>query len=162
MFVDRFDEVMDVAARGVRVELTLPWYFEVYRFYGEEISVDPTQIEPQHLAPGDAMTFNQVLRACTPEVVDPEDEITIRVTWERPLTHEQRSAAVTKRISELLAAPAPALVKGKAIVAYAEALKLGTSEALHAARDTVIAADPTESDPELDEIAGLLELHPAY
>jgi len=50
MFVDRFDEVMDVAARAVQVELRLPWYLGIQRFYGESYSTNPAAVEPQHLA----------------------------------------------------------------------------------------------------------------
>jgi len=36
MFVDRFDETMEIAARAVQIELTLPWYFQMKKFYGED------------------------------------------------------------------------------------------------------------------------------
>ena len=64
----RFDEVMEVAARAVQVEVTLPWYFQMKKFYGEEWSEDPEEVEPQHLAPGDATLILQTLKACSPVV----------------------------------------------------------------------------------------------
>ncbi|WP_050434979.1 vWA domain-containing protein [Chondromyces crocatus] len=159
---DRFDEVMEVAARGVQVELTLPWYFKIERFYGEEYSEDASEIEPQHLAPGDAMIFNQIVRACDPDVIDLEDPIRVTARWESPLTYERREVAVEASVGQLLAADTKQLIKGRAIIAYAEALKEGDSAALRNAHDQVVAANPNGADPELSEIAQLLQLHPSY
>ncbi|WP_275938749.1 vWA domain-containing protein [Sorangium cellulosum] len=161
MFRDRFDEVMEVAARGVQVELTLPWYFKMERFHGEEFSTSAEEIEPQHLAPGDAMIFNQVVRGCDAAVIDDTDTLTVRARWQTPITHEPKEASREATLAELMAGSKEQLVKGKAIVAYAEALKAGTTEALRAAREQVLAANPG-GDPELDEIAELLALHPSY
>lgn len=162
LFVDRFDEVMEVAARGVQVELTMPWYFEMHKFYGEEYSENPEEVTPQHLAPSDAMIFSQVLRACDPAVVDEQDTVEVKATWETPLTYQPMETSVSVTVADLLAASKDQLVKGKAIVAYAEALKTGTQDDLHAAYDAVVAANDGANDPELDEIAALLELHPSY
>ncbi|XXU21727.1 VWA domain-containing protein [Sorangium sp. So ce861] len=161
MFRDRFDEVLEVAARGVQVELTLPWYFKMEKFYGEEYSTDPQEVEPQHLAPGDAMIFNQLVRGCDPGVISDADAVTVRARWQTPLTHEPKEASHEATLAELVAGSKEQLVKGKAIVAYAEALKSSSPEALHAARDQVLAANPG-GDPELDEIAELIALHPLY
>ncbi|WP_050434978.1 vWA domain-containing protein [Chondromyces crocatus] len=159
---DRFDEVMDVAARSVQVELTLPWYFRIERFYGEEYSEDATEIEPQHLAPGVAMVFNQVVRACDPEVVDLQDPVRVTARWESPLTYEQRETTVEVSVGELLAADTTQLVKGRAIIAYAEALKEGNNWALKEAYAQVMAANPGGADPELSEIAQIIQIHPGY
>ncbi|WP_437603343.1 vWA domain-containing protein [Sorangium sp. So ce590] len=161
MFRDRFDEVMEVAARGVQVELTLPWYFKMEKFYGEEYSTNPEEVEPQHLAPGDAMIFNQLVRGCDPGVINDADALTVRARWQTPLTHEPKEASRQATLAELTAGSKEQLVKGKAIVAYAEALKSNSSEALRAAREQVLAANPG-GDPELDEIAELIALHPQY
>jgi Ca-activated chloride channel family protein len=162
LFVDRFDEVMEIAARGVQVELTMPWYFQMHKFYGEEYSENPEEVTPQHLAPSDAMIFNQVLKACDPAVVDDQHTIEVKATWETPLSYQPMETSVSFTVAELLAASKDQLVKGKAIVAYAEALKSGLNADLNAAHDVVTAANAGGDDPELSEIAALLELHPAY
>ncbi|EYF04491.1 vWA domain-containing protein [Chondromyces apiculatus] len=159
---DRFDETMEVAARGVQVELTLPWYFRIEKFYGEEYSEDAEEIEPQHLAPGDAMIFNQVVRACDAELIDLQDPVRVTARWQTPLTYEEREATVETTVAELLEGNKAQLLKGNAIIAYAEALKDGSHEVLQAAHDTVVAANPEGTDPELSEIADLLEMHPAF
>lgn len=162
MFVDRFDETMEIAARGVQVELTLPWYFKIQKFYGEEYSPNAQEIEPQHLAPGDAMVLSQILEACDASVINMDDPITVHATWKEPLTYVDMETSVTITVGALLAGSKGQLTKGKAIVAYAEALKTAIAADLHAAHDQVVAANPGANDAELNEIASLLELHPSY
>ncbi len=158
ILADRFDEVMEVAARGVQVELSLPWYFQMAKFYGEEYSTDPREVKPQHLAPGDAMVFLQTLKACDASVVSPNDPIAITVRWQEPITHKARVAASETTLSTLLAGDHAAIDKGLAIVAFAEALKTPGSGTYANARSRIEAADPGRADPELVEILGLLDL----
>jgi Ca-activated chloride channel family protein len=162
MFGARFDEVMEVAARSVEVELTLPWYFQMHDFFGEEFSRDPSEVQPQHLAPSDAMVLSQVIRACDPSVVVGSDNIRVEVRWTTPLGYIQHETSVELTIDQLLAAPSPQLAKGKAIVAYAEALKTGTQTDLHAAHEKVLAANPNGTDADLQEIGTLLQAHPNF
>ncbi|MBK8255473.1 MAG: VWA domain-containing protein [Polyangiaceae bacterium] len=162
MFVDRFDETMEVAARGVQIELTMPWYFSISKFSGEEFSTDPTEIEPQHLAPSDAVVLNQVLKACDPAVVNNADPIKLRVTWQTPITYENKETLMETTLGDLLAAAKPTLPKGHAIVAYAEALKSQNPQELKDALAKIQAANMAGTDPELNEIATLIAKHPAY
>ncbi len=161
MFVDRFDEVMEVAARSVQVELTLPWYFQMHVFNGEEYSENPAEVDPQHLAPGDAMVINQVLKPCSLSVVDKADTVSVVVSWQTPLTYLKKETSVSMSVGELLEGDQSQLIKGKAIVAYAEALKSHSSADLSKAMAAVTAAQPG-GDPELSEIAKLIAKHPNY
>lgn len=158
---ERFDEVLDIAARDVEIELTAPWYFQMQRFFGEEFSTNPEEVKKQHLAPGDAMVLNQVLRACDPSVVNDADEITVKATWLEPLTRQPREVTVTMTVGQLLAGSTAQLDKGRAIVAYAEALRSGNTEDLHAAYALIEAAN-VAGDADLSEIAELIQLHPNY
>lgn len=158
---DRFDEVMEVAARAVQVELTLPWYFQMQAFHGEEFSENPEEVEPQHLAPSDAMVFHQVLAACDPSVVDPTDMISIAVDWTEPMTYAPQAITSTVTIEALLAGDKSFLHKGKAIVAYAKALSTAEPADLAAAHDAAELAGIV-GDPELEEIASLLAAHPHF
>lgn len=160
MFVNRFDEVMEIAARGVQVELTMPWYFQMHKFYGEEFSSDPKEIEPQHLAPGDAMVLNQVLKACDTSVINPADTITVRLKWKTPLAYLDQQSEVTVTIADLLAAQKPGLPKAKAIIAYAEALKSPSKQAFDDALAKIQNADPMGTDAALQEIAKLIAAYP--
>lgn len=158
ILADRFDEVMEVAARGVQVELSLPWYFQMAKFYGEEYSTDPEAVKPQHLAPGDAMVFLQTLKACDAGVVNLADPISINVRWQEPITHTAREAGLQTTLSSLLGGDHAAIDKGLAIVAFAEALKAPGAEAYANARSKVEAADPDRVDPDLVEIGTMLDI----
>lgn len=161
IFAGRFYEVMDVAAREVELELTLPWYFNIEHFYGEGYSNDHGAIKPQHLAPGDVMVFNQVLRVCNPEAIAPLDVVTATARWRSPYTLVSNEFTTKSSIGELLDGASPQLTKARAIVAYAEALKALDSKRLKLAHEAVTAANAA-NDAELAEIAGLIKLHPSY
>lgn len=160
MFTERFDEVMEVAARGVNLELTLPWYFQMHEFYGEEYSEDPKEVEAQHLSPSDVMVFNQVLKACDASVVNEADAIAIKATWETPITREPMVLDHVATVGELLGGETAQLRMGKAIVAYAEALKTGATEDIASAQAALSAVDPALGGDAIEEIAGLLAKHP--
>ena len=134
----------------------------MHKFYGEEYSSDPTQVEPQHLAPSDAMIFNQVIKSCDPAIVNGQDQIQVKATWEVPITYQKQQTSVSMTVDELLAGGNAQLHKGKAIVAYAEALKVGTAEALKTAYDLAVEVQNGGNDPELTEIISLIQKHPAY
>jgi Ca-activated chloride channel family protein len=158
MFVDRFDETMDVAARAVQVQLKLPWYFGLRKFYGEAVSSNPRAIEPQHLAPDDAMVFVQDLVACSPDQVVASDAVEVITRWQVPITHVAQQASYQATVGELLERAQVWQPKGRAIVAYAEALKQPSRASLLKARELGQVADPAGTDPELSEIRQLIEL----
>jgi Ca-activated chloride channel family protein len=169
IFGDRFVSTLDIAVMDVRVELTLPTWLRIEEFHGEEISTDPAEVEPQHLAPNDAMIYHQLVKACEEPPLD--DVITAIARYTDRYSRVRQSDGTTVTIADLLASQAdPQLVKGTAIVAYAEGLK-EISEYMDArdhasARDTcesvlaeLDAASLDTSDPELAEIASLMALY---
>jgi Ca-activated chloride channel family protein len=153
---DRFDEVMEVAARGVQIELTLPWYYRMHRFYGEEYSKDPKEVKPQHLAPGDTMVLLQTLQACDASLVSDKDPVRVRVRWNEPISHLQREVASETTLGALALGGAAQLHKAQAIVAAAEALKDPSTEAMIEARASIERADPEGQDDDLLELEELL------
>jgi Ca-activated chloride channel family protein len=163
MFGDRFLSTMDVWVRDVSVVLDLPAGFEIVKFSGEEYSADPAEIEPQHLAPNDAMVFYQTIRTCAPEAVDELTGLTVAATWKDGITFEAGSTSLSTTFGALLAADSPQLYKGAAIYEYAEGLKVirgGGDRA--AAREGMMtwleraeATNPEDAD--LAEIRGLIE-----
>ncbi len=169
MFNERFLSNIEVAARDVQVELTLPPSFVMEMFHGEEYSEDPEEVEPQHLAPNDAMIFHQVLRSCDPSVLTDESPITVVATYQHPFTRTPRSDRFETTLGELLGAESPLLLKGNAIVAYAEALEAtrfmeyGDPEALVIIDGAIAEVEAARAvfpdDPDLAEIAELLELY---
>ena len=161
MFKDRFISTMMVAARDVRVRLDMPPGFEIVKFSGEEFSADPSEIEPQHLAPNDAMVFHQTVETCAPELVDAETTFTITTRYQDAVTFEVREVEETRKISELLNLPSANLLKGAAVFAYAEGLKAvktgdltGKTLALEA---VALAEAALPGDKDLAEIRSVLE-----
>ncbi|WP_437682140.1 vWA domain-containing protein [Sorangium sp. So ce131] len=162
-FVDRFAETLLVAARDVRIELTLPPYFGIQKFYGEEYSPDPAKVRTQHLAPNDSMMLYQILRPCDPSLPSANDPYRVRVTWRDAETGAAREAVQQTTLGGL-GIDDGNLTKAAAIVAYAEALKqlpgldpAGRTSALAAALEVVTAANPTGADADLVEIAATVQ-----
>jgi Ca-activated chloride channel family protein len=158
MLAGRFDEVMDVSARGVQVEMELPWYFQMKQFFGEEYSSDPTVVKPQHLAPGDAMIFQQIVTACSGQAISASDSVKVTARWTDPFDYSQKSVTTARSFAEMTTASSRELLRGRAIVKWAESLKLSSSAALAALDDALASADasdPGRTDPQLNEIRAL-------
>jgi Ca-activated chloride channel family protein len=162
VFKERFDEIMNVAARAVQVRVDLPEYIEIEKFYGEEYASSPENIEPQNLAPGDSMIFNQVIYLKTPSEACGFDTVKATVTWQTPITHELRHEETQPAsLLELLSVPPSARMrKANAIIAYAEALKSGDPAELGAALTLVEDTQAATGDADLGKIAALLLNHP--
>ena len=156
---DRFDETMEIAARDVQVEVTLPWYFQMKKFYGEEYSENPDEVDPQHLAPGDVTVILQSIKACSADVVNDADPVRLRVTWQTPIARQSKEAVIETTLAELLVQDHARLDQASAVVAYAEALKTGARADLDAALAKVRALDMGD-DASFAEIAELLGRHP--
>lgn len=163
VFTERFDEIMNVAARAVQVRVDLPEYMQIEKFYGEEYASDPAAIDPQNLAPGDSMVLNQVLYLADPKAACGFDELRVRVTWQTPLTHEERDADLpaVSLLDLLNTPPSSQMLKADAVIAYAEALKSGSAAELLGALTRVEQAHAATADGDLAKIAALLQNHPA-
>ena len=150
----------------------MPAMFRIERFHGEEYSHDPDKVDPQHLAPNDSMVFHQVIESCTQEIPTAEAIFTFRATYKTPFTREDRDTVQAASLAELLEAGRRQLIKGSAIVAYAEMFRImarmpnlltapqNRKEYCLAVRDEVRdAALELEGDPELVEIVSLLDAY---
>ncbi len=161
IFGTEFINTLDVAVRDVSVQLQLPPGFEVVRFSGEEISTDPTEVEPQHLAPNDAMIFHQQLETCAPELVDDNTTFAVTVRYLDGTTFEQGEVRVETSFGQLLGAQDAMLLKGAAIFEYAEGLKAhqqGVADPLAPAFEALAEAEAQNpGDPDLAEIRMVLE-----
>ncbi len=165
IFDDNFISTMGVAARNVQVRLDLPPGFEIVSTSAEEVSADVNEVEPQHLAPNDAMVFHQTIRTCAPELVDADTPLTISVHYLDALTFEARQTETTVTFGELLAADTAPLLKGSAVFTYAESLKTykksdpeGRMASVGEAFEALERAEAAlPGDPELAEIRSVLE-----
>lgn len=160
MFGDpqRLFSILEVAARGVRMELTLPSRFALERFFGEEVSTNPRAIEPQHLGPNDAQVFYQIVGDCRAgDPFGPDDVLGLRATFADAYTGEPKAVERRIPVAELLDSPRPHLAKLRAVTAYAEGLKALSYPRYcetTAPVEALIAAAGT-ADPEVREIADL-------
>jgi Ca-activated chloride channel homolog len=166
MFGDRFVSTMHVAARDVQVQLDMPPGFEIVKFSGEEYSTDPAEVQPQHLAPNDAMVFHQTVSTCAPDQIGETAEIKVTARYLDARTFEARETSSSLFIGEAVAEAQPQLLKGAAVYEYAEALKLARDEpntpeaaaGLQLALNALAAAEASNpADPDLAEIRGVLE-----
>ena len=166
----RFDEVMDIAARAVEVKLTLPSYFGIESTSAEQVSTDKEAVTPQHLAPGDSMTFYQVLGLAKNTEVCGDDKVGVEVKWQAPALHPAiggKTFASWPMTIKDIEGETWQMRKAEAIVAYANALLTRNKsdfakavEAVTIAKDDpeLLAAD--DHSAELLEIADLLEQFP--
>jgi len=170
MFGERFIQNMDVIARNVRMELTLPWYFAITEFHGEEYSTVAEEVEPQHLSPNDAMSYHQIIGACDPQRILATDRVKAKITYEDPVSRTPQEDQLELDIGELTNRDASALYKGDVIVGYAKSLIVigdfvargRISEARRVATDMVAwlaAAEQTLGDAEVGEMRTLMETY---
>jgi Ca-activated chloride channel family protein len=166
VFGTDFVNTMAVSARDVRVELDLPPGFEIVKYSAEQVSGDPTEVEPQHLAPNDAMVFHQTIRTCAPELVDESAEVGVTVLFKDADTFEEKEVSSAETFETLLGKDAPLLHKGAAVFAYTEALRIwreqhGEPEAEEARQAALAAVAEAAAllpgDGDLAEIQTVLE-----
>lgn len=164
MFGPRLLSNVEIAARDVQVQVTLPPTMAIEAFHGEQMSAVPTQVKPQHLAMNDAMIFHQVLRSCDPASLNPQAALSVHVAFEDPITRQVKTADYAVTVQDLLAGDNALLRKGDAVVAFAEALKKvrtsTPSQALSALSKASAEVDAVMTalgqDADLVEIAGLI------
>jgi Ca-activated chloride channel family protein len=161
IFHDGFVSVFGVAARDVQVRLDLPPGFAVVKHSAEQVSSDPTEVEPQHLSPDDTMVFHHHIRTCAPELIADDTPITVTARFQHATTFEPQEVIVATTFGELLAQSDPRLLEGAAILAYTDALaaaQQGDGSLVAPALAAVDAAElATPGDPDLAEIRSVLE-----
>jgi len=149
---DAFLATLDLAARDVQLELTLPEGVVIVETAAEEISTDPEEVRPQHLAPNDAMLYHFDLLDCGEAETWGERTVDMTVTWLEPFFGTPQTTSVSMTIEELLAGPTDAVLKADAVVAYARRIA-------NPAQDLSVipeALSAMPNDPDLQEIDGLV------
>ena len=158
----RFLANLGIAALDVRLAVELPAGIVIDAFHGEEISTNPDEVRPQHLAPNDSMQYHFELADCPGAPLDRSELFTFTLTWTDAVTREERSVELSKTLSELLSGEVRQLVKADAIIEYAEAIRDATRgsagvQRLDEAKVVVdAAAEAFPGDADLVEIQGLL------
>jgi Ca-activated chloride channel family protein len=163
VFGPRFDEVMLIAARSVRIQLDLPWYATIDGFDGEGYSANAEDIEPQHMAPNGEMALHQTLALCDAGAITEGDGISVTVSWDDGAGGRVQHPPVSLPMSSLAGPPTNELRKSALIAHYAAALSDEKGfGAVHAEAQALLATDAFASDPVVKEIDELVQLHPKY
>ena len=158
---------LEVAARNVQVQVTLPPTFGIAQFYGEQVSTVKEEVEPQHLAANDAMVFHQTITSCDPTALTGKEKVQVVATWQDPQTGAAKSDSWSASFKELLAGPHDLLDKGTAVVAVTDALvavqKLEGKAALPpldvAAQKVAAAQKLLAGDADLQQLGQLLAIY---
>jgi Ca-activated chloride channel family protein len=139
-------------------------------FHGEEYSEDPEEVEPQHLAPNDAMSYHQVIEVCDPSHVYTGHTVKAKATYTHPITREDLENEIEIAMGDLVTSDATQLYKGDVVVAYAQALIIigdlwlndQQAEALEVAHAMVTWLEQAAmdlGDPEVSDIASHMSIY---
>lgn len=160
---ERFTTVMEIAAMDVQLSVTLPAGYVLQEFHGEEVSEDPSEVEPQNLAPSDAMLYHFVLVDCTPQAHDGSETFEFAVTWVDPVTRIPMTDTIDASLAEMVNISHHQILKADAIVAYSEVLtevwNLPVNDRLAYVDDVIGLIEDAHfqtGDAELQEILDLL------
>jgi len=147
-----FLAAVDLAAREVELELTLPEGIVIDEFHGEQISQDQEDVWPQHLAPNSQMLYSFQLIDCADGADLESRVIGMRVQWLEPFTGAAQETELSISVADLLGNPTRNVLKADAIVRYSRLL--GGQPLDPALIPEVRLALPTDDD--LEEIEQLM------
>lgn len=158
----RLPEMLMAALRDVRLQLELPWYFEVEEppteaLVGDEVGASPKK----NLGSGASHTFLFRLTACHESAVDPSALLTATLSFVDP--SGLRAQVMISDVAALLLDPKSSddLLRLRAVYTAAEALKTLDRDALLSAHGAVLAAAKAGTgDPRLVDLHLQLAKHP--
>jgi len=170
---DRFLSTIEIAARDVTLDLTMPagWYISEY--HGPLGTPEPSGGEPQHLWANEEMIFHYLLSPCGP--VDPFEAGPLSATVDF-LTgtgpYEAGSETIGFSFSDFTSGSSNQMIKGRAVLLYADTLEQiqtlmyyeseypAIQEIIDEARASIQEATTSlGGDEELEEIDVLLETY---
>lgn len=175
LFQDRFDEVVGAPVfENVKLTVQAPGYFEVPGLNSDDGSTPPfpptsADVLGRPLAPGDSMTFNQIVTVCHSNVINSEniDPVRISISWLKQGTLEAGSVDVDFSVAQLLDNVHLGIQKAHAITYFAEALRSGTSADLSNAWTQINSLNAgwkpsldMPGEPDLEEMMALIKRHP--
>jgi len=168
---DVFIASFDLAVKDVRLKMVMPPGWKMEEFHGEQVSARAEDIVPQYLSPNDQMIYHLKLSAEQPLSQLRSQEFEFEVEY-APIGGRRDRLTVNSTVAEMLAPagePPFQILKGDALVAYAEMLKSiqmpldvykrENLEKYEEAAREIARINSTLADPELEEILTLLELY---
>jgi Ca-activated chloride channel family protein len=158
IFGSSFDSLVQTVASDVRFQLDLPDSLAMEKFYGEELSIRPQDVQPIHYQAGTTQLFLQDLQIRDGKLV-PSDPITLRIDYRDAVTDEPEVQELRTTVGALLDSDPHNVRKGRALMAFSElalARAMGTDpcgEALDIYRSRVTLV---MDDPEIGFVSGLV------
>jgi Ca-activated chloride channel family protein len=114
-----FESLTRTIAHDVRFALTLPDSLAMEKFYGEEASTNPDDIQPINYYAGTTQLFLQDLAARSPKKGDP---VKLTISWKDAATGQAQEQAYTTTVGRLLAADSHNVDKAQALMAWTDML----------------------------------------
>jgi hypothetical protein len=119
-----FDSLVETIAHDVKFELDLPPSLAMERFYGEESSTDPEDVQAINYYAGTTQLFLQDLTV-DPAKVSPQDKVTLTVHYRDSKTDEPTTQVYTTTVGSLMTGDKHNVAKGKALMAFADVVSTG-------------------------------------
>jgi Ca-activated chloride channel homolog len=118
---ESFVATFDVAVKDVRLKMVLPPRFTVEEFHGEQISSVASEVIPQYLSPNDQMIYHLSVVTDLPEEKAQQAEFEFEVEF-TPVPGQKQTTSVKRSVGQMQSENRR-ILKGDALVRYAEALK---------------------------------------
>ncbi len=152
-----FDSLTRTIAHDVRFALNLPDSLAVEKFYGEEASTNPDDIQPINYYAGTTQLFLQDLKARAPKK---GDEITMTISWTDAGTGKAQEQTFSSTVGRMLAADSHNVDKAQALMAWTDMLMtdaLGGSGCSEGIDPYLSEASQLGDDAEIAYVSGLVE-----
>ncbi|UCF98832.1 MAG: von Willebrand factor type A domain-containing protein [Spirochaetaceae bacterium] len=165
---DVFIASFDLAVKDVRLKMVMPAGWKMEEFHGEQVSARAEDIVPQYLSPNDQMIYHLTVSSDLPLSQAGTQEFEFEAEY-APIGARRDRLAVKSTVAEMLAREKRQILKGDAVVAYAEMLKSlefpldahrrENVDSLEEALQRITEINEMLKDPELEDIVALLELY---
>jgi Ca-activated chloride channel family protein len=158
LFGRGFDGLVHVLAEDVRFALDLPPSLGLERFYGEEASSNPDDVQPVSFQAGNHQVFFQDLTVRDARVV-PSDAVSLAVSWTDPVSGQRVGQTWAWTVGELLRADGRNVRKARALHAFADVLMAEATTGSGCGRELdgwILARDAVGADAEIAWVEGLV------
>jgi hypothetical protein len=159
LMTNNFGELFGTGFEDVSIKLSLPWFLTVL-----DESSPPGSTAPQFLAPGAAMRFVTIVKACNVDLMTKlgSSNVTLSVGATDVASGALLNTSGTLTLAELQPTNGvkPHLELAVATKAFVAALKAPTSTRL-ADAETLLTPLASQ-DPDAKDMLSLLQMHPAY
>lgn len=160
VFGPGFDSLTRTIAHDVRFALDLPDTLALERFYGEEASTDPTEVQPINYYADTSQLFLQDLKI-KPGGTNPRDLVALEMHWKDTQTGEDRLQRWESSVGALLDSDKRNVHKAQALMSWTDALlaKAMGGECGDSVDSYKQRADKISDDAEINYVSGLLAKH---